>query len=191
MIFLVYLQYFLAFISGFLVKWVDWIEDDRKGDGYLKFILAVAYGLIIGYLISQASFAELFLGAIIAQIFARKIDNISHAVGFVATIAAMVYFGLHTMDLTFIIYFFVLAFLDEQEYLGSYRRITEWRLFTKVGAVALILIGRFDYAIAILLFDSGYILFTELRKILFPKTNLPMESKPVKKKSRKAKKTKQ
>jgi len=186
MIILVYLHYFLAFVSGFLVKWVDWIEDDRKGDGYLKFILAIAYGLIIGYLISQASFAELFLGAIIAQIFARKIDNISHAIGFVATIAAMIYFGLHTMDLHFIIYFFILAFLDEQQYLGNYRRITEWRLFTKLGAVALILIGRFDYAIAILLFDSGYILFRELRKTLFPQTDLP--PKPAKKKKKKPKK---
>ena len=182
---LVFVQYFLAFVSGFLVKWVDWIEDDRKGEGYFKFILAIAYGLIIGYLISQASFAELFLGAIIAQIFARKIDNISHAVGFLATIVAIIYFGVAGLDLAFVFYFLILAFLDEQEYLGRYRRITEWRLFTKVGAVALILVGRFDYAIAILLFDSGYILFRELRKTFFPQTDLPPKPKKAKKKKTK------
>lgn len=184
---MIWLQYILAFVSGFLVKWVDWIEDDRKGEGYLKFILAIAYGLIIGYLISQTSFTELFVGAAIAQIFARKIDNISHAVGIVATIAAVLFFGVPVLHLSFLFYFVILAFLDEQEYIGRYRRITEWRLFTKVGAVLLIFIGRYDYAIAILLFDGGYVLFTELRKILFPGTRpAPAPAKP--KKAKKAKK---
>jgi len=178
---MIWLQYILAFISGFLVKWVDWIEDDKKGEGYLKFILAITYGLTIGYLISQASFTELFVGAIIAQIFARKIDNISHAIGFIATITAVIYFGVPVLHLSFLFYFIVLAFLDEQEYIGRYRRITEWRLFTKVGAVLLIFIGRYDYAIAILLFDGGYVLFTELRKILFPDIKLPQAPEKPKK----------
>jgi len=163
------LQYVLAFIAGFFVKWVDWIEDDRKGRGLLKFPLAIIYGVLIGYLISQASFSELFLGALIAQVFARKIDNIGHVTGFIASMAALVYFGLPSIGIEFMLFFLVLAFLDEQEWPGRLRMLSEWRLFLKTGAIALILIGRYDYAIAILVFDAGYMLFTELRSMLFPK----------------------
>ncbi len=163
------LDYVLAFIAGFFVKWVDWIEDDRKGKGLLKFPLALIYGILIGYLISQASFSELFLGALIAQVFARKIDNIGHVTGFIAAIAALFYFGLPSIGIEFMLYFLVLAFLDEVEWPGRYRLISDWRLFLKVGAIALIFIGRYDYAVAILVFDAGYMLFTELRRMLFPK----------------------
>lgn len=180
------LHYVLAFISGFFVKWVDWIEDDRKGEGLLKFPLAVVYGLLIGYLISQASFSELFLGALVAQVFARKIDNIGHVTGFIAVIAALLYFGLPAISLNFMFFFLILAFLDEQKYVGRYRRITEWRLFLKTGAIATIILGRYDYAIAVLIFDAGYVLFSEIRKIIMPKMAIPVPKKKPKKKQKKA-----
>ncbi len=167
------LHYVLAFIAGFFVKWVDWIEDDKKGEGLLKFPLAVVYGVIIGYLISQASFSELFLGALIAQVFARKIDNIGHVTGFLAVIVSMLYFGLPVIAFNFFFYFLILAFLDEQKYAGRFEMITRWRLFLKIGAIAVILLGRYDYAIAVLLFDAGYILFDELRRMLFPVFAIP------------------
>lgn len=178
------IHFVLAFLAGFFVKWVDWIEDDKKGKGLLKFPLAIIYGVLIGYLISQASFSALFLGGLIAQVFARKIDNIAHVTGFIASMAAMLYFGLPTIALSFLFYFMILAFLDEQNYIGRYKMITQWRLFMKVGSLALILIGRYDYAIAILLFDGGYLLFTELRKIFFEKPAIPRMK--VKRKAKKA-----
>lgn len=177
------IHFVLAFLAGFFVKWVDWIEDDKKGKGWLKFPLAIIYGVILGYLISQASFSELFLGALIAQVFARKIDNIAHITGFAAAIIAILYFGLPIIAFSFLFYFLILAFLDEQDYIGRFRMITEWRMFLKVGAIAVILLGRYDYAVAILLFDAGYMLFTELRKMLFPKKRIPLpKKKQVKKK---------
>jgi hypothetical protein len=174
-------NYVLAFISGFFVKWVDWIEDDRKGKGLLKFPLAVLYGILIGYLISQATFSELFLGALIAQVFARKIDNISHVTGFFASVAALLYFGLPAVNPEFFVYFLILAFLDEQKYPGRYELLSRWRMFLKTGAVMTILLGRYDFAIAILLFDAGYMLFSEVRKIFFPEIAIP---KPEKKRKR-------
>ncbi|NYZ77673.1 hypothetical protein H0O02_05175 [Candidatus Micrarchaeota archaeon] len=159
-----YVQYALSPVAGFLVKWVDWIEDDKKGKSALKFPIAIAYGLIIGYLISRASFTELFLGAMIAQVFARKIDNIGHVTGIIASVAAIIYFGLPVIALNYFFFFLILAFLDEQDYIGKYRAFTEYRLFLKIGAVLTVLTGRWDYAIAILLFDVGYLLFTEVQK---------------------------
>ncbi len=161
---MVLINYLLAFVAGFFVKWVDWIEDDRKGKGVVKFPLAIFYGGIIGYLISTASFSEIFLGALLAQVFARKIDNISHITGFVTSILTLFYFGFPTVQLNYLFYFMLLAFLDEQDFVGRFRFLTEYRLFLKIGAVLMLFIGRWDYAVAILLFDLGYILFTEIRK---------------------------
>ncbi len=179
------IHYVLAILAGFFVKWVDWIEDDKKGKGWLKFPLAIIYGVIIGYLISQAAFSELFLGALIAQVFARKIDNIGHVTGFLASIVAMLYFGLPVIAFSFFFYFLILAFLDEQKYAGRFQMITRWRLFLKVGAIAVILLGRYDYAIAILLFDGGYMLFSELRRMLFPDVVIPVPKKKRRKKKSK------
>ena len=175
------LHYVLAFIAGFFVKWVDWIEDDRKGEGLLKFPLAILYGILIGYLISQASFSEVLLGALIAQVFARKIDNISHVTGFAFSIIALGYFGFPSVHLNYMFYFLILAFLDEQKLMGSYSRITRYRLFLKIGAVATILTGRFDYAIALLIFDAVYLLFTEIRKAFFPAAAPAQVMRPEKK----------
>jgi len=161
---MVLMNYILAFVAGFFVKWVDWIEDDRKGEGTIKFPLAIFYGGIIGYLISVASFSEIFLGALLAQVFARKIDNISHVIGFLTSILALFYFGFPAVQLNYLLYFMLLAFLDEQDFIGRFRFLTEYRLFLKIGAVLMLFIGRWDYAIAILLFDLGYVVFTEIRK---------------------------
>ena len=182
------IYYILTIIAGFFVKWVDWIEDDKKGKGWLKFPIAIIYGVIIGYLISQAAFSELFLGALIAQVFARKIDNIAHVTGFLASIAAMLYFGLPVIAFSFLFYFLILAFLDEQKYAGRFEMITKWRLFLKVGAIAVIILGRYDYAIAILLFDGGYMLFNELRRTFFPDVLIPKAKRKPRRKRRKPKK---
>ena len=71
----------LAFISGFVVKSVDWIDDEKKGRHIIKWPLAIVYGVLIGFLISQASFSTIFLAALFAQVFARKIDTHTHVLG--------------------------------------------------------------------------------------------------------------
>ena len=166
-------NYIIALVAGFFVKWVDWIEDDKKGEGLLKFPLAIIYGMLIGYLISQATFSELFIAALIAQVFARKIDNIGHVTGIFAAIATLLYFGLPSIGLEYFVYFLILAFMDEQKYPGRFELLSKWRMFLKVGAIALILIGRYDFAIAILMFDGGYMLFGEIRRIFFPEITIP------------------
>lgn len=153
------IEYLLAFVSGVLVKAVDWLDDDWKSKNPAKFVLALAYGLAIGYIIGTASFAILFLSALFAQVFARKIDTAAHWLGFFTAILSLLYFGFSSIDLPLFFFFLILAFLDEVDYIGRLRPITDYRLFLKLGALSMLYFGRLDYFAGIMLFDIGYALF--------------------------------
>jgi len=150
------LQYVLAFLAGILVKTVDWIEDDLKSKTPLKYLLAIAYGAIIGYLISVAPFSTIFLAAIIGQVFAKKFDTAAHMLGLFATILTIPLFGFPPLDLLLLGYFVVLAFLDELEYAGNLWFLERYRPFLKVGALPLLFLGKWEYFAGIILFDLGY-----------------------------------
>ncbi len=158
------LNYIIALITGFFVKWVDWIEDEGKGKSNLKYPFAVLYGLLIGYLISVASFSEIFLGALVAQIFARKIDTVAHILGFVVAILSLLFFGFPEIIVPFFGYFLILAFIDEQNFGERYKFITKYRPVLKIGALLAVIWGRWDYLIAILLFDAGYMLYQKVKE---------------------------
>lgn len=150
------LNYALALVSGVLVKLVDWLDDDVKSKQPYKYGFALLYGLLIGYLIGNASFSLIFLAGLMAQIFARKVDTLAHKIGFVTSIVTALLFTLPSIDFILLGYFLLLGFLDEIDYIGKLRKLTEYRPFLKVGAVPLALMGRPDYLIAILAFDVGY-----------------------------------
>lgn len=153
------LQYLLAFLSGLLVKAVDWIDDERGGKSPLRYPLAIAYGACIGCLLSQSSFAMLFLAALFAQVFARKIDTHTHVLGFVVALAALFFLGAPQFEPWLFGLFLLLAFLDELEMGGKYEFISEYRPFLKIGALLFVPLGRWDFLLAILAFDFGYVLF--------------------------------
>ena len=153
------LPYALAFVAGLLVKAVDWMEDDRKTSPAVKYPLAVAYGLLIGYVMGTASFSVIFLAALIAQVFARKIDTLSHMIGFAVAILSLAFFGFQPLELPLFAFFLILAFLDEADFIGKLHPITEYRLILKAGALVMIAFGRWDYFAGIMSFDIGYELF--------------------------------
>lgn len=152
------IEYILAFVSGILVKAVDWLEDDAKSRHPVKYALAISYGLFIGLIIGTASFAIIFLSALMAQVFARKIDTAAHRLGFVVSIVSLLYFGFSSIDVPLFSFFLLLAFLDEVDYVGPLRPLTDYRPFLKVGALAMVMFGRLDYFFGIILFDAGYVL---------------------------------
>jgi hypothetical protein len=151
-----YIHLALAFLAGMLVKIVDWMEDERRTREIYKVPLALLYGIIIGYLISRASFSTMFLAALFAQVFERKIDTLSHRLGFVVSILSLLYFGFPQLDFGVFAYFLVLAALDEVDLVGFWRPFTEYRLFLKLGALAMVAAGRWDYFFGIMCFDIGY-----------------------------------
>lgn len=156
--------YGLAFITGLLVKTVDWLDDDRKSKHPIKYILAIAYGILIGYLISTASFSMLFLGAVIAQVFARKVDTLAHRLGFLMVALSLFFFGVPGIELLVFSYFLGLAFLDEADYIGKWRPLETYRPILQIGALALGMMGRWDYFLAVVAFDAGYLIITSLGK---------------------------
>jgi hypothetical protein len=150
------IQYVLAFLAGALVKAVDYLEDERKTSGAVKIPLAIGYGFLIGYLISTASFSVLFLAALVAQVFARKIDTLSHRLGFLVAILSPLYFGFHSFDIPLFAAFLFLAFLDEMDYIGVLRPFNRYRPFLKLGSLIPAIGGVWDYFIGIMAFDVGY-----------------------------------
>lgn len=150
------LHYALALVSGILVKTVDWLDDDVKSTQPYKYVIALLYGVLIGYLIGNASFSLIFLAGLMAQIFARKVDTLAHQLGFATSIVTALLFTVPPIDFLLLGYFLLLGFLDEVDYIGRLRKLTEYRPFLKVGAVPLALMGMPEYLIAILAFDVGY-----------------------------------
>jgi len=146
----------LAFLAGICVKAVDWIDDEKKGRYIIKWPLAIIYGGLIGYLISAASFSTIFLSALFAQVFARKIDTHTHVLGFAFAILSLFYLGFPDLDLLLFGFFLLLAFMDEMEYFGRMHWIMEYRPILKVGALLMLAFGRIDYFLGIMAFDIGY-----------------------------------
>ena len=156
--------YLLSLMSGFLVKSVDHLEDDLKHKSKVKYLLAIAYGIVIGVLISRAPFSTLFLAALLAQVFTEKVDCRSHVVGFFVAIMSLIAFGLPSLDLTIFSFFFLLAMIDEVEWMGKLGFIGDYRPFLKLGGLVLLYFGQWYYFAGIILFDIGYLLATELYK---------------------------
>src|SRR3989338_8307464 len=119
------INFILAFISGALVKLVDDIVDKEikwlPAKGQLP--IAMLYGLLIGYIISNASFSMLFLGALFAQVISGKIDKNAHILGFFVAILSAIYFGLPGIDYAFFV-FLIAAYLDELVLFDFWKTLT-------------------------------------------------------------------
>lgn len=163
------LPYGLALIAGFLVKWVDWLDDDKKSAHPAKYALAILYGALIGWLISTASFSALFLAAMAGQVFALKVDTAAHRLALAVAILAALAAGFPPLDVPLFLFFVVFAFLDEADYVGKLRPLTEYRLMLKLAALIPIAWGRWDFFVAIIAFDFGYALFEWLQAKRKPK----------------------
>ncbi|MFH2106084.1 MAG: hypothetical protein ABII22_02400 [Candidatus Micrarchaeota archaeon] len=147
----------IALIAGFLVKLVDHIEDETKHKSKIKYPLAIAYGLLIGFLISNSPFSTLFIAALFAQVFAMKIDCKGHVLGFFVAIASTFIYGVPYLDPAIFAFFWILAMLDEVEWMGKFAPLANYRPFLKMGALVFVFAGNWDYLFGILAFDIGYI----------------------------------
>ncbi len=156
----------LVFCAGLTVKAVDWIDDERKGKNQLKWPLAVLYGALVGYLVSQSLVAMLLLGALFAQVFARKIDTHTHVLGFAIAMFLPFALGFPQFEPLLFVFFALLAFIDEMEFVGRLGWATEHRVFLILGSALVVPFVGFSYLVAILAFDIGYLLFWWVAKRL-------------------------
>jgi hypothetical protein len=182
------LTYILAFISGFLVKAVDWIEDDLKKPLKMRWLFAIMAGVFIGYIISASTFASIFLAALFAQVFARKVDKASHAATVLAAAVVFIFLGVNpAFDAVYFLIFLIPAFLDELEFTGKWAFITEYRLFLGVVAALFgIFIGRWDFLMGILGFDIGYLGFKIVGESVTKNKGAPVEQKTLEQSQKKS-----
>ncbi|MFH0737189.1 MAG: hypothetical protein V1827_00970 [Candidatus Micrarchaeota archaeon] len=152
----------LAFFAGLLVKIVDWLDDVRKAPLWVKIPPAMVYGVLIGYLIASAPFSVIFLAALLAQVFARKVDTHAHRIGFVIAALSLIYLGFPSFDLVLLGAFLLLAFLDEIDFVGFLRPLNDLRPFLKIGALAPAVVGNWSYFAGIISFDIGYLLVAKI-----------------------------
>ena len=176
----------ISFLTGISTKLVDLIEDNGlKLFKFDKYVFAVAYGLLIGYIISNYSLvAPLWIGAILALILAKKIDTKAHIIGVISTLIFVVFYGFEKINILFLVIFLIAAFLDEllsdfadnkpllkNQFLKfkikvnkNIKRTLEMRPLLEISALIVsFIIKDFSVFLAILLFDLGYILTTRLK----------------------------
>ena len=174
----------ISLLTGISTKLVDLIEDDGlRLFKFDKYIFAVIYGILLGYIISNYNLiAPLWIGAIFASILAKKIDTKAHVIGLISSLIFVAFFGLGKISILFLIIFLIAAFLDEilsdladgkslfkTQFLKfkvnkNIKKIFELRPLLEISALAVsFIIGDFSVFLAILLFDLGYNLTTRLK----------------------------
>jgi len=158
------LEFAIAFIAGALVKTVDWLDDTLKSRHPVKYLLAIFYGIAIGYLISVPQLSAIFLAALAAQILGRKVDTAAHKLGFAAATLSLLAFGFPTIEPLLFLFFMVMALLDEMDYIGRLRPLVEYRPFLKIGSLVPVAWGAWEYFVGIIIFDIGYEMITALTK---------------------------
>lgn len=169
----------ISFFTGFFTKLVDLIEDDGlKLFKFDKFVFAILYGLLIGYVISNYNVvAPLWIGTIFALILAKKIDTKAHVLGLVAALGFIVFFGFGKINILFLVIFLIAAFLDEilsdfvegkpllrNQFLKfkikinkNFKKILEMRPFLEISALIIsFIIWDFSLFGAIFFYDVGY-----------------------------------
>lgn len=161
--------YIIALLTGALVKIVDQIEDVLGGTRRTwKYMLAIFYGLLMGYTIAFASFSTIWIGAILAQFAAGRIDQKSHLIAFIIAFVFAAIFGVREFDLLTFFIFFVFAAFDEFNIFEA--PIRDLRLTLKFASLIYgLFIGRWDYFIAIMLFDIAYYIVGKVFPYAFEK----------------------
>ena len=177
----------ISFLTGISTKLVDLIEDNGLRLFKLdKYIFAVTYGILIGYIISNYNLiAPLWIGAIFALILAKKIDTKAHIIGVVSALVFVAFFGFGKINILFLIIFLIAAFLDEilsdfaagrpllkNQFLKfkikvnkNIKKILEIRPLLEISALAVsFILNDFSIFLAILFFDIGYNLTTRLKR---------------------------
>jgi hypothetical protein len=147
-----------AIIAGGAIKHVDYLEDQKKGEGLVKWPLGILAGLCMGYILAFSPAAILFVGIIAAQVLMGKIDRPVHGLAVMLAAAVPFLLGMEWATAELLLPFFVIAALDEVELAGILKPIRDYRLWLKGAAVAVGAIsGVWSYFVVLMAFDLAYL----------------------------------
>lgn len=180
-----------AIVSGAGIKFVDYVEDTLGGKSLWKWPVALIAGIALGNLIAYSAASTIFIAIVAGVVFMGKVDRPSLGFGlFVAVLFALL-FGISSIDLSLLVPFFVLAAMDELPLTGKLYPLRKYRLWTKVGALAVgLTLWQWQYFIALMAFDAAYIAvahYTEGARRPEPQV-VPMKGKAAGKKAKPKKK---
>jgi hypothetical protein len=147
-----------AVVSGGAIKFVDFVEDEKKGKGAIKWIMAAVAGIAYAYLLSFSAASSLFLAILAAQVFMGRVDRVSHGIAVFVAIIASLFYGMGMLDIQLLLAFFLLAAIDELPMAGALEPLGEYRLWLKGGALCVSLItGLWSYFVLLMAFDMAYL----------------------------------
>jgi hypothetical protein len=147
-----------ALVSGAAIKHVDYLEDKKGGKGVEKWPLAIIAGLGIGYVLAFSPASVLFVGVIAAQVLMGKIDKPVHGAAVMLAAGVPLLLGMEYADLGLLLPFFAIAALDEVDFRGALRPLSDYRVWLKGAAlVAGAVMGIWDYFIVLIAFDAAYL----------------------------------
>ncbi|MEK6973427.1 MAG: hypothetical protein AABW72_05300 [archaeon] len=160
---------FLAILSAFFVKMTDLQVDDNKKFFFreFKFITALAYGSLFGYLIhADARFGAIIIGIILANAIGKKFDDISHLLAIAPLILMPFLLGMPNLNFIILAVFFISAFFDEKMHDSIEKPkkkhklfiiLSKYRLFSWIMAFFVsFLLKDYIYIIALVTFDIAY-----------------------------------
>ncbi|VVB56671.1 Uncharacterised protein [uncultured archaeon] len=125
-------------LAGFCAKVVDDIIDRRlRVPSYLPILLALAYGLLLGWLSGPAGLSSLFIALALASLLSGKIDHPYHLLGAAAFALVILLTPLGGFSPWWFALFLTSGLLDELE-LGRGKlleRLNEERVWTPLAAL--------------------------------------------------------
>lgn len=164
-----------SFITGFLTKFTDMITDDGlKTVKHLELLTGLSYGILIAWLtINFPVIAPLVFATVIATIFTKKVDSLSHYLGLGSMFFLLVLLGIPKVNSIYLIMFLIAAILDEvlsnfsdsKKFKKQLKKIFEIRpVLEIVTFVFSLLTNQWTIWLTILFFDMGYILTNNILK---------------------------
>jgi hypothetical protein len=170
---------------GFLCKFTDFIVDESiktKGLEPLKYIgyaFSFIYGILTAYVMTTTPvLAPLGFAIILALLFTKKLDHITHYIGIATIFLFLALWGFPQITFTYMIVFLVFAILDEivndladlGKVKGPFRLFFKYRLSLELMAFIISWwLGEWIVFISILFFDIGYSVTRKVMDMLLEK----------------------
>jgi len=165
----------LVFVAGVLVKIADQYSDSEKKENYTGIIFGLAYGVLLGYLMSlNIVLGTISIGIIASLIISNKFDSISHIIGLLLITVTVIFVNHFEINFFIVAVFFLGSTADEKlnDYVDSKKKtgklfsiITKYRLITEMFAIGVaVALAEPLYWFAMLSFDFGYQITTLISK---------------------------
>ena len=162
----------LAFLTGLLIKYSDFLEDTKKEKNKNKLIaLGLIYGILIFLMVYYFPIvASIWIGTIIGVMIFGKIDSISHNIGVAVALTLSIAYSAGFLG-PLLIFFVIINVLEElmNNYFDKHKsknktlqKIATARPLLEISAFLVSLItGFWQIWIAIFCFDIAYQLITK------------------------------